>query len=81
MVIAISTLIKYQIIYVNNSNNVSKTLRDTKGIIWIRKSKKDRRYNGQKKMNNDLQNTTQQTKDRVTWNHKKPGVNSDVPKG
>ena len=34
---------------------------DTKGIIRIRKSKKDRQHNGQKKnykrTNNDLQNT------------------------
>ena len=41
---------------------------DTKGIIRIRKSK-DRQHNGQKKMdkktNNDLQKTTQKTKDRT----------------
>ena len=38
---------------------------DTKGVIRIRKSK-DRRHNGQKKKykrTNDLQNTTQKTKD------------------
>jgi hypothetical protein len=39
-----------------------------KRVIRIRKSKKDRQYNGQKKQenkrtNNDLQNTTQKTKD------------------
>ena len=43
---------------------------DTKGVIKIRKSKKDRQHNGQKKRNrrtnNDLQNTTHKTKDRVT---------------
>jgi hypothetical protein len=43
---------------------------DTKGVIRIRKSKKDRQHNGQKKKdkrtNNDLQNITQKTKDRVT---------------
>ena len=42
---------------------------DTKGIIRIHKSK-DRQHNGQKKKdkrtNNDLQNTTQKTKDRAT---------------
>jgi hypothetical protein len=42
---------------------------DTKGVIRIRKSK-DRQHNGQKKKdkrtNNDLQNTTHKTKDRVT---------------
>jgi len=41
---------------------------DTEGVIRIRKSK-DRWYNGQKKKtNNDLQNITQKTKDRVTQN-------------
>ena len=43
---------------------------DTKGVIKIRKSKKDRQHNGHKKRNrrtnNDLQNTTHKTKDRVT---------------
>jgi len=40
---------------------------DTKGVIRIRRSKKDRQYKGQKKKdkrtNNNLQNTTQKTKD------------------
>jgi len=44
---------------------------DTKGVIRSCKSKKDRKYNGQKKKdkrtNNHLLNTTQQTKDRATW--------------
>jgi hypothetical protein len=43
---------------------------DTKGVIKICKSKKDRQCNAQKKKNkrtnNDLQNTTQKTKDQVT---------------
>jgi hypothetical protein len=43
---------------------------DTKGVIGIRKSKKNRKHNGQKKRykrtNNDLQNITHKTKDRVT---------------
>ena len=43
---------------------------DTKGIIKICKSKKNRQHNGQKKKdkmtNNDLQNITQKTKDWVT---------------
>ena len=41
---------------------------DPKGVIRIRKSKKDRQHNGQKKTmtNNDLQSITQKTKDRVT---------------
>jgi hypothetical protein len=41
-----------------------------KGVIRIRKSQKDRQRNGQMKTdkgtNNDLQNTTQKAKDRVT---------------
>ena len=45
-----------------------------KRVIRIRKSKKDRQYNGQKKQenkrtNNDLQNTTQKTKD---WSTRTP---------
>ena len=43
---------------------------DTKGVIKIRNSK-DRKHNGQKKKdkrtNNNLQNITHKTKDRVTW--------------
>ena len=43
---------------------------DTKGIIIIRASKKGRQHNGQNKKdkwtNNDLQNTTQETKDQET---------------
>jgi CRISPR/Cas system-associated protein Cas5 (RAMP superfamily) len=43
---------------------------DTKEVIRIRKSKKDRQHNGQKKKdkktNNDIQNIAQKTKDQVT---------------
>jgi intein-encoded DNA endonuclease-like protein len=43
---------------------------DTKGVFRIRKSKKDRQHNDQKKhvkrTSNDLQNIAQKTKDRVT---------------
>ena len=42
---------------------------DTKGVIRIRKSK-DRHHKEQKKKGqNDLQNTTQKTKDRTTSTH------------
>ena len=48
-----------------------------------RKSKKDRQYSNQKKRgertNNDLQNTTQKTKDRATRSPQKAGVNSCAP--
>ena len=47
---------------------------DTKGLIRIRKSKKDRQHNGQKKKdkrtNNDLQNIAQKINDRATESHK-----------
>ena len=51
---------------------------DSKGVIRIRKSEKDKRTN------NDLQNTTQNTNDRATRTPqnnsiKKPGVVADVP--
>ena len=38
----------------------------TKGANIRRKSKKGRQYNGQKKTNDDPQNSTQKTKDRAT---------------
>ena len=42
---------------------------DTKGVIRICKSKKNRQHNGQKKNDkrtNNLQNTAHKTKDRIT---------------
>ena len=45
---------------------------ETKGVIRIRKSK-DRQHNGEKnvnkKTNNNLQNTTQKTKDIITYQY------------
>ena len=62
--ISTNVYIIHRIISVNK-----KQFEDTKGVIRIRKSK-DRQHNGQKKKdkrtNNDLQNTTHKTKDRVT---------------
>ena len=50
---------------------------NTKGVIRIRKSKKDRQHNGQKKKdkrtNNDLQKHTHKTKDRATQIQQKIG--------
>ena len=47
-----------------------KQIEDTKEVIRIRKSKKNRQHNGQNKKdkgtNNDLQDITQKTKDRAT---------------
>ena len=56
------------------------------GLFRIRKSKKDRHYNGQKKKdkrtNGDLQSNTYKTKDRVTRTPLKTvGMNSCVPRG
>ena len=55
-------------------------IKDTKGVIRIRKSKKNRQNNGQKKndkrTNNDLQVIHIKLKIRVTRTPLKPGVNS-----
>jgi hypothetical protein len=54
-----------------------KSLKIPKGVIRIRKSKKDRQHNGQKKKdkrtNNDLQSITHNTKDQVTLIQLKTG--------
>ena len=55
-------------------------------VIRICKSKNDRKYNSQKKKdkrtNNDLQNTTQKTKDGTTRTpQKKTGVHSGAMEG
>ena len=51
-------------------NKLLEELNDTKGVIRIRKSKKDRQCNDQKKKdkikNSDLQNIPHKTKDRVS---------------
>ena len=58
---------------------------DMKGVIRIRKSKKDSQHNGKqkkdKRTNSDLQNTAQKTTDRVTWTPLKLGVNAGAPEG
>ena len=64
------------IFYYGNDHGLQEEFEDTKGVK-IRKSKKDRQHNDQKKKdkrtNNDLQNTTQKTKDRATWIQLKTG--------
>ena len=51
---------------------------DIKGVMKIRISKKDRQNNGQKKTykmtNNDIQSTTQKTKDRTARTSLNTGV-------
>ena len=60
---------------------------DTKGVIRIDKSKKDRQHNGQKKRKKgqkDKQRSTKhthKTKDRETRTPIKAGVNSSAPEG
>jgi hypothetical protein len=53
--------------------SLSEEFEDTKGVIRIRKSKKDRQHNDQKKKdkrtNDDLQNITYQTKDMNEATH------------
>jgi hypothetical protein len=55
------------------------------GVIRIRKSKKNRQHNGQKKKGQkDKQQSTKhthKTKDRVTRTPLKTGVNSGAPEG
>jgi hypothetical protein len=53
---------------------------DTKGIIRIRKFEGRKTQKG-KGTNNDLQNTTQKTKDQVIRTLIKVGVNSSSPEG
>jgi hypothetical protein len=54
-------------------------------VIRIRKSKKNRQHNDQKKKvkgtNNNIQNTIEETKDRAALTPLKTGVNSSVPEG
>jgi hypothetical protein len=55
---------------------------DTKGVIWIRKSKRTHnRMAKRKRTNNNLQNTTQNYKDIQHKLHYKPRVNADVRVG
>ena len=56
---------------------------DTKEVIIIRKSKRNRRHNGQKKTDKQryIQNTTRKSIDRSTRTPLKPWVNSGVPEG
>jgi hypothetical protein len=58
---------------------------DTKGIIRIRKSKKDRQHDGQKKKDkrthNYLENIHITLKIELHESHKEPGMNSGAPEG
>ena len=57
---------------------------DTKGVIRIRISKKNRQHNGKKKVQKDKQRSTKHThntKDRETRTPLKSGVNSEKMEG
>jgi 3-methyladenine DNA glycosylase AlkC len=60
-------------------------LEDTKEVIGIRKSMKDRRNKDQRKKvkrsNNDLQSTMQKQKMKLDEPHSKTAVNSGAPEG
>jgi hypothetical protein len=55
--------------FFDSSKYLKEKLEDTKGVIRIRKSKNDRSHYDKKikkkKRNNDLQQTTQKTEDRI----------------
>jgi len=66
------------IVLLINNDAFQEEFEETKGIIRIRKPKKDRGHNGQKKKgkrtNNDLQNITHKTKDRETRTPQSSGM-------
>jgi hypothetical protein len=68
-----------------SSSSIWEEFEDTKGVIRIRKSKKNRQHNDQmkkyKRTNNDLQNITHKTKVRVTRTSLITGVNTGAPEG
>jgi len=64
---------KYKIIR-EKADSFKKSLKMPKGVIRIRKSKKNKRKKD-KRTNSDPQNNTHKTKDRVTRIPLKPGVN------
>ena len=69
----ISFVVKFRSILIQNAFETLSFIShwkfdDTKGVIRSRKSKN---YRQGKRTNNDIQNTTQKTKDRATWTHQK----------
>ena len=60
--------------------NIQERFEDSKGVIRIRKSKKNRQQNGQKDKQRSTKRT-HKTTDRVIRTLLKTGVNSGSPKG
>ena len=67
------------------STTLDLDIKDTKGVIRIRNSKKNRQHNSQKKKdkgtNNDLQNIHMKRKMELHESTKTPGVNTGAPEG
>jgi hypothetical protein len=67
------------------STTLDLDIKDTKGVIRIRNSKKNRQHNSQKKKdkgtNNDLQNIHRKRKMELHESTISPGVNSGAPEG
>jgi hypothetical protein len=66
-----------------HSNGSAEECYNTKGVIRIRKSKKNRKHNGNmnKRTKNDLQIAAHKTKDRATRTPQNTGMNSGAPEG
>ena len=69
----------------NYHHSAEEKISDTKGVIRIYKSKKNRQHNGQmkkdKRTNNELQHISQKIKARATRTPLRPEVNSCAPEG
>ena len=66
------------------SSQIKEQFDDTKGVIRVRKLKRDNKCNGHKKKHqtmiyNDLQNITRKSKDRVMQNQLNTRVHSSPP--
>ena len=69
----------YVKVFIVDSTNIAKRgLTDTKGVIRIRISKKNRQHNDQRKTYKRTNNDLQITEDRVTRTTLKTGVNSII---
>jgi len=60
-----------------SNKTIQEEIEDTKGVIRIRKLKKNRQHNGQKDKQRSTKHYTE-NKDRATL---KPGMNIDAPEG
>ena len=63
-----------------SNKTIQEEIEDTKGVIRIRKSKKNRRHNGQKDKQRSTKHYTE-NKHRTTLTLLKPGMNLGAPEG